>query len=153
MIKKWEYIFPLPGNAFPRKGTGVKTDFFLHEKVSLSAVVGKKDGCLTEPGTHWEKSSLFWPNLCFLQHLTFKKPIKLKVRNEKLSFFDSKTNKGDYKIYFQCNKKFFRWCYHPNTPKLKAKHVRSPLGVSPLGSVRYELKGKIRPLVNCEMVS
>ena len=36
-----EYIFPLPRNAFPREGTGVKTDFF-------SAVVGKKDGCLTD---------------------------------------------------------------------------------------------------------
>ena len=40
-----EYIFPLPRNAFPREGTGVKTDFFFREKVSLSAVVGKKDGC------------------------------------------------------------------------------------------------------------
>ena len=43
-----EYIFPLPRNAFPREGTGVKTDFFFREKVSLSAVVGKKDGCLTD---------------------------------------------------------------------------------------------------------
>ena len=42
------YIFPLPRNAFPREGTGVKTDFFFREKVSLSAVVGKKDGCLTD---------------------------------------------------------------------------------------------------------
>ena len=43
-----EYIFPLPRNAFPREGTGVKTDFFFREKVSLSAVVGKKDSCLTD---------------------------------------------------------------------------------------------------------
>ena len=43
-----EYIFPLPRNAFPREGTGVNTDFIFREKVSLSAVVGKKDGCLTE---------------------------------------------------------------------------------------------------------
>ena len=42
-----EYIFPLPRRAFPREGMGVKTDFFFCEKVSLSAVVGKKDGCLT----------------------------------------------------------------------------------------------------------
>ena len=48
MIKQWEYIFPLPRNAFPREGTGVKTDFFLRERVSLSAVIGKKDSCLTE---------------------------------------------------------------------------------------------------------
>ena len=53
-LKQWrgeierEYIFPLPRNAFPREGTGVKTDFFFREKVSLSAVVGKKDGCLTD---------------------------------------------------------------------------------------------------------
>ena len=46
--RKREYIFPLPRNAFPREGTGVKTDFFFREKVSLSAVVGKKDGCLTD---------------------------------------------------------------------------------------------------------
>ena len=26
----------------------MKTDFFFREKVSLSAVVGKKDGCLTD---------------------------------------------------------------------------------------------------------
>ena len=26
----------------------MKTDFFFHEKVSLSAFVGKKDGCLTD---------------------------------------------------------------------------------------------------------
>ena len=43
-----EYIFPLPRNAFSREGTGVKTDFIFHEKVLLSAVVGKKEGCLTE---------------------------------------------------------------------------------------------------------
>ena len=43
----WEYIFPLPRNAFPREGTGVKAIFF-REKVSLSAVVGKKVSCLTE---------------------------------------------------------------------------------------------------------
>ena len=45
---KKEYIFPLPRNAFPREGMGVKTVFIFHEKVSLSAVVGKKDGCLTD---------------------------------------------------------------------------------------------------------
>ena len=27
-----EYIFPLPRNAFPREGTGVKTDFFSARK-------------------------------------------------------------------------------------------------------------------------
>ena len=48
MYTQKEYIFPLPRNAFPREGTGVKTDFFFREKVSLSAVVGKKDGCLTD---------------------------------------------------------------------------------------------------------
>ena len=47
-IRIREYIFPLPRNAFPREGTGVKTDFFFREKVSLSTVVGKKDGCLTD---------------------------------------------------------------------------------------------------------
>ena len=47
-FSRGEYIFPLPRNAFPREGTGVKTDFFFREKVSLSAVVGKKDGCLTD---------------------------------------------------------------------------------------------------------
>ena len=53
MIKKGlykvkEYIFPLPTNAFSREGMGVKTDFIFREKVSLSAVVRKKDSCLTE---------------------------------------------------------------------------------------------------------
>ena len=47
-VVRKEYIFPLPRNAFPREGTGVKTDFFFREKVSLSAVVGKKDSCLTD---------------------------------------------------------------------------------------------------------
>ena len=42
-----EYIFPLPRNTFPREGTGVKTNFIFCEKVSLSTVVGKRDGCLT----------------------------------------------------------------------------------------------------------
>ena len=37
-----EYIFPLPRNAFPREGTGVKTDLIFCKKVSLSAVVRKK---------------------------------------------------------------------------------------------------------------
>ena len=27
-----EYIFPLPRNAFPREGTGVKTDFIFRKK-------------------------------------------------------------------------------------------------------------------------
>ena len=41
-------------NAFPREGTHFpgkersEDQFFSHEKVSLSAVVGKKDGCLTD---------------------------------------------------------------------------------------------------------
>ena len=52
-----EYIFPLPRNAFPREGTGVKTDFFFREKVSLSAVVGKKDGCLTDRSSCLPKRS------------------------------------------------------------------------------------------------
>ena len=44
-VSTWKkYIFPLPRNAFPREGTGVKTDFFFCEKVSLLAVIGKKDG-------------------------------------------------------------------------------------------------------------
>ena len=43
-----EYIFPLPRNTFPREGTGVKTNFIFCEKVSLSTVVGKKVGCLTD---------------------------------------------------------------------------------------------------------
>ena len=30
--KSKEYIFPLPRNAFPREGTGVKTDFFSARK-------------------------------------------------------------------------------------------------------------------------
>ena len=30
------------------EGRGVKTNFFFCEKVSLSVVVGKKDGCLTD---------------------------------------------------------------------------------------------------------
>jgi hypothetical protein len=46
-----EYIFPLPRNAFPREGTGVKPDFYFRGIVSLSAVVGKKDGCLSD----WRK--------------------------------------------------------------------------------------------------
>ena len=46
--EKGEYIFPLRRNVFPREGAGVTTDFFFREKVSLSAVVGKKDGCITD---------------------------------------------------------------------------------------------------------
>ena len=33
---------------FPREGMGFKTDFIFCEKVSLTKVIGKKDGCLTE---------------------------------------------------------------------------------------------------------
>ena len=66
-----EYIFPLPRNAFTREGTGVKIDFFFREKVSLSPVVGKKDGCLTDCSSCLPKRSKsiqrrevkqsFWP--------------------------------------------------------------------------------------------
>ena len=45
-----EYIFPLPRNTFPREGTGVKTNFIFCEKVSLSAVVGKKDAWVDSAG-------------------------------------------------------------------------------------------------------
>ena len=50
-VKIKEQIFSLPRNVCPRKGTGLKTDFFCkreRERVSLSEVVGKKDGCLKE---------------------------------------------------------------------------------------------------------
>ena len=40
-------------------------------------------------------------------------------------------------------KKMSRWCYHQKTPKLKAKYVISPLGVSLLGSLRCKMKRKI----------
>ena len=42
---------------FPRKVIGVKTDFIFHEKVSLSEVVRKKDGCLTEQSSCPPKQS------------------------------------------------------------------------------------------------
>ena len=67
----------------------------------------------------------------------------MNEKNEKLSFLDSQTYKGNYKFYFQCIKKFGRWCYHQKTPKLKAKHAISPLGVNPLGSLRCKIKRKI----------
>ena len=54
----------------------------------------------------------------------------MNVKNEKLSFLDSQTYKGDCKFYVHCNKKFSRWCYYQKTPKLKAKHVISPIGVN-----------------------
>ena len=34
------------------------------------------------------------------------------MKYAKLSFFDPKTYKGDYKLHFQCNNKFGRWHYH-----------------------------------------
>ena len=54
-----EYIFPLPRYAFSREGTGVKTDFFFREKVSLSAVVGKKNSCLTDQSRYSADNSCF----------------------------------------------------------------------------------------------
>ena len=42
------YIFPRPRKVSPRDGTEVKTCFICHEKVSFSAVLEKKDSCLTE---------------------------------------------------------------------------------------------------------
>ena len=50
-ILKWgsqEYIFPRPRKVSPRDGTEVKTCFICRGKVSFSAVVEKKDSCLTE---------------------------------------------------------------------------------------------------------
>ena len=43
-----EYIFPRSRKVSPRDGTKVKTCFICREKVSFSAVVEKKDSCLTE---------------------------------------------------------------------------------------------------------
>ena len=43
-----EYIFPRPRKVSPRDGTEVKTCFICRGKVSFSAVVEKKDSCLTE---------------------------------------------------------------------------------------------------------
>ena len=43
-----EYIFPRSRKVSPRDGTEVKTCFICREKVSFSAVVEKKDSCLTE---------------------------------------------------------------------------------------------------------
>ena len=43
-----EYIFPQPRKVSPRDGTEVKTCFICRGKVSFSAVVEKKDSCLTE---------------------------------------------------------------------------------------------------------
>ena len=45
----------------------------------------------------------------------------MNVKNEKMSFLDSQTYKGDCKFYFQCNKKFGRWRYYQKTPKSKSK--------------------------------
>ena len=45
---RWEYIFPRPRKVSPRDGTEVKTCFICRGKVSFSAVVEKKDSCLTE---------------------------------------------------------------------------------------------------------
>ena len=42
-----EYIFPRPRKVSPRDGTEVKTCFICRGKVSFSAVVEKKDSCLT----------------------------------------------------------------------------------------------------------
>ena len=47
--------------------------------------------------------SLFWPNPCFLWHLTITKTIKMNVKNEKLSFLDSQTYEEDFNFNFQCN--------------------------------------------------
>ena len=57
-----------------------------------------------------------------------------------MSFFDSQTYKGDFGLYFQCNKKFGRWCYYQKTPKFKAKHAISPLGVNPLDFLMFKMK-------------
>ena len=46
--RQGEYIFPRPRKVSPRDGTEVKTCFIWREKVSFSAVVEKKDSCLTE---------------------------------------------------------------------------------------------------------
>ena len=43
-----EYIFPRSRKVSPRDGTEVKTCFICRGKVSFSAVVEKKDSCLTE---------------------------------------------------------------------------------------------------------
>ena len=64
------------------------------------------------------------------------------MKKKKLSFLDSQTYKEDCNFYFQCNKKFGRWRYNQKTPRLKAKHVLSTLGVNPLGSVRSKMKRK-----------
>ena len=48
MGEVWEYIFPRPRKVSPRDGTEVKTCFICRGKVSFSAVVEKKDSCLTE---------------------------------------------------------------------------------------------------------
>ena len=48
MEKRMEYIFPRPRKVSPRDGTEVKTCFICRGKVSFSAVVEKKDSCLTE---------------------------------------------------------------------------------------------------------
>ena len=45
---KQQYIFPRPRKVSPRDGTEVKTCFICRGKVSFSAVVEKKDSCLTE---------------------------------------------------------------------------------------------------------
>ena len=48
MVIGKEYIFPRPRKVSPRDGTEVKTCFICRGKVSFSAVVEKKDSCLTE---------------------------------------------------------------------------------------------------------
>ena len=48
MVSHEEYIFPRPRKVSPRNGTEVKTCFICRGKVSFSAVVEKKDSCLTE---------------------------------------------------------------------------------------------------------
>ena len=48
MIKASDYIFPRPRKVSPRDGTEVKTCFICRGKVSFSAVVEKKNSCLTE---------------------------------------------------------------------------------------------------------
>ena len=45
---KYDYIFPHPRKVSPRDGMEVKACFICREKVSFSAVVEKKDSCLTE---------------------------------------------------------------------------------------------------------
>ena len=42
-------------------------------------------------------------------HFTFKSPFKFNAQNDKLSFFDPQTGKGDDNLHFQYDRMFSRW--------------------------------------------